>query len=97
MHPHRREYCALRFFMHFLGRRDSSLRPFCAQKKMLELRRRRQRFSDKEVGVMTLNILFFTVTIRQRKVSLDDALRNEMAREAYENMKNRTLTVHRLF
>ncbi|MEQ2526274.1 YrzI family small protein [Robertmurraya yapensis] len=46
---------------------------------------------------MTLNILFFTVTIRQRKVSMDDALRNEMAREAYENMKNRALTVHRLF
>ncbi|WP_449620579.1 YrzI family small protein [Robertmurraya sp. Marseille-Q9965] len=46
---------------------------------------------------MTLNILFFTVTIRQRKLSLDDALRNEKAKEAYENTRNRALSVHRLF
>jgi uncharacterized protein (TIGR02413 family) len=46
---------------------------------------------------MTLNILFFTVTIKTRKVSTEEALKDQMVREAYEHTKNRALEVHRLF
>lgn len=46
---------------------------------------------------MTLNILFFTVTIKARKVSTEEALRDERARAAYESNKNRAYDVHRLY
>lgn len=46
---------------------------------------------------MTLNILFFTVTIKTRKVPAEVAMRDQMAREAYESAKTRAYTVHRLF
>jgi len=86
MHSSRREKCALRLFVHFFGRRDYSLRPFCAQNKLLL----------KEVIDMTLNILFFTITIKTRKISAEEALRDQMVREAYEENKLRAYSVHRL-
>ncbi|MGG0716397.1 YrzI family small protein [Robertmurraya massiliosenegalensis] len=46
---------------------------------------------------MTLNILFFTVTIKKRNMSIEEALRDQQAREAYEMAKTRAVTVHRLF
>lgn len=46
---------------------------------------------------MTLNILFFTVTIKTRQVTAEKAIRDQMAREAYEQTKNRAYDVHRLF
>lgn len=46
---------------------------------------------------MTLNILFFTITIKSRKISTEEALRDQMAREAYEENKLRAYSVHRLF
>jgi uncharacterized protein (TIGR02413 family) len=46
---------------------------------------------------MTLNILFLTITIKTRKVSPEMAMHNQMAREAYEQTKNRALSVHRLY
>lgn len=46
---------------------------------------------------MTLNILFFTVTIKARKISAEEAMRDEMARLAYETNKNRAYDVHRLY
>ncbi|MDQ0156044.1 YrzI family small protein [Robertmurraya andreesenii] len=45
---------------------------------------------------MTLNILFFTITIKTRKISAEEALRDQMVREAYEENKLRAYSVHRL-
>lgn len=46
---------------------------------------------------MTLNILFFTVTIKRRKKSAVTALREQLVSEMYERTKERAYTVHRLF
>lgn len=46
---------------------------------------------------MTLNILFFTVTIKKRSISLEEALREQMVQEAYEESKSRAYEFHRLF
>lgn len=46
---------------------------------------------------MTLNIFFFTVTIKSRKVSVEEAMRDEMAKEAYESNKLRAYNVHRMY
>lgn len=46
---------------------------------------------------MTLNILFFTITIKKRKISPEQALREQQAWEAYERNKDRAYSVHRLF
>lgn len=45
---------------------------------------------------MTLNILFFTVTINKRKVNLDNESRNELAEKLYEQSKDRQISMHRL-
>lgn len=44
---------------------------------------------------MTLNILFFTITIKKRLVTAEDVLREEMARKLYEKNKERQVTIHR--
>lgn len=46
---------------------------------------------------MTLNILFFTVTIKTRKISPEEALRDQKIQEAYEENKNRAYQYYRLF
>ena len=38
---------------------------------------------------MTLNILFFTITIRKRETSLEEALHNENVKKIYEESKRR--------
>lgn len=53
--------------------------------------------NSKVVINMTLNILFFTVTIKTRKISVEEAIHNQMVQEAYEENKNRAYSVHRLF
>lgn len=46
---------------------------------------------------MTLNILFFTVTIKKRKISAEEALREEMANKIMEENKDRQFTMYRPF
>jgi uncharacterized protein (TIGR02413 family) len=43
----------------------------------------------KEVIWMTLNIIFFTITITKRKTSLEEALHNEKVKEIYEENKSK--------
>jgi len=38
---------------------------------------------------MTLNILFFTITIKKRKVTLDEAIHDQMVEKIYEENKDR--------
>ncbi len=37
---------------------------------------------------MTLNILFFTITIRKREISLEEEMRNQMVEKMYEDNKD---------
>jgi uncharacterized protein (TIGR02413 family) len=45
---------------------------------------------------MTLNILFFTITIKKRVITLEDALRQEMVEKIYEENKNRQISLYRI-
>jgi uncharacterized protein (TIGR02413 family) len=45
---------------------------------------------------MTLNILFFTITIRKRKESLDEALNQERINKLYEENKDRQISMYRV-
>jgi uncharacterized protein (TIGR02413 family) len=38
---------------------------------------------------MTLNILFFTITIKKRNISLDEAIHDQMVEKIYEDNKDR--------
>jgi uncharacterized protein (TIGR02413 family) len=38
---------------------------------------------------MTLNILFFTITIKKREISLDEAIHDQMVEKMYEDNKDR--------
>lgn len=44
---------------------------------------------------MTLNIFFFTITIKKRKVSLEEALQQEMVEKLYEQNKDRQISMYR--
>jgi uncharacterized protein (TIGR02413 family) len=44
---------------------------------------------------MTLNILFFSITIKKRKVSLQEAVNQEMVEKLYEQNKDRQISMHR--
>lgn len=45
---------------------------------------------------MTLNIIFFTLSINKRKITAKDALREEMARKAYTDNKTQQVVIHRM-
>lgn len=45
---------------------------------------------------MTLNILFFSITVRKRKESLQEAIRNEMIEKLYDQHKDRQVTAYHL-
>lgn len=45
---------------------------------------------------MTLNILFFTITIKKRKMNLHEAAQYELVERLYEQNKDRQISVHRL-
>ncbi len=45
---------------------------------------------------MTLNILFFTITIKKRKVSLEEAVHQELVEKLYEHNKDRQISMYRL-
>lgn len=38
---------------------------------------------------MTLNILFFTITIKKREISLDEAIHDQMVEKMYQDNKDR--------
>jgi len=38
---------------------------------------------------MTLNILFFTITIKKREISLDEVVHDQMVEKMYEDSKDR--------
>jgi uncharacterized protein (TIGR02413 family) len=43
---------------------------------------------------MTLNILFFSVTVKKRKESLEEAIQNEIIEQLYEQHKDRQAAVY---
>ncbi|WP_174730057.1 YrzI family small protein [Mesobacillus harenae] len=46
---------------------------------------------------MTLNILFFTVTIKKRKMSAEEAVHEQMVNEIHEKNKDRQFSLYRPF
>lgn len=46
---------------------------------------------------MTLNILFFTVTIKKRALTAEDAIRNEQAERMYQENKDRQYSIQRFY
>jgi uncharacterized protein (TIGR02413 family) len=43
---------------------------------------------------MTLNILFFSITIKKREVSLQEAVNQEMVEKLYDQNKDRQISMH---
>jgi uncharacterized protein (TIGR02413 family) len=46
---------------------------------------------------MTLNILFLTITIKKRKVTMEEALHDEMMKQIQEEIRDRQFTLYRTF
>ncbi|MDN3018619.1 YrzI family small protein [Paenibacillus sp. BSR1-1] len=44
---------------------------------------------------MTLNILFFSITIKKRNVTLEEAVHQEQVEKLYEQNKDRQISMHR--
>ncbi|MDR6122273.1 YrzI family small protein [Neobacillus drentensis] len=44
---------------------------------------------------MTLNILFLTITINKRRMSLEEAAHQEMVDKLYEKNRDRQVSMHR--
>ncbi|WP_223591264.1 YrzI family small protein [Neobacillus bataviensis] len=44
---------------------------------------------------MTLNILFFSITIKKRNVTLEEAVHQELVEKLYEQNKDRQISMHR--
>ncbi|EKN63815.1 hypothetical protein BABA_24175 [Neobacillus bataviensis LMG 21833] len=62
--------------------------------KMLLDKKRKNPF--KEVVEMTLNILFFSITIKKRKMSFEEAAHQEMIEKLYEKNKERQASMFRI-
>ncbi|WHX99399.1 YrzI family small protein [Neobacillus sp. DY30] len=45
---------------------------------------------------MTLNILFFSITVKKHEESLQEAIRNEQIEKLYDQHKDRQLTAYHL-
>nr|WP_263327001.1 YrzI family small protein [Neobacillus sp. Marseille-Q6967] len=43
---------------------------------------------------MTLNLLFFTITIKKREISIEEAVHQEMVKRLYEENKDRRMSVY---
>lgn len=48
----------------------------------------------KEVLYMTLNILFFSITIKKREVNLEKIAQQEMVDKLYDQNKDRQISMH---
>ncbi|WHY79807.1 YrzI family small protein [Neobacillus sp. WH10] len=44
---------------------------------------------------MTINILFFTISIKKRKISLEEAIKEDMVNKLYEKNKEKQISIHR--
>lgn len=44
---------------------------------------------------MTLNIFFFSITFKNREVSLEEAVNQEMVEKLYEQNKDRQISMYR--
>lgn len=45
---------------------------------------------------MTLNLVFLTITIKKRKVSVQEAAHQEMVEKLYEQNKDRQISMYRM-
>lgn len=45
---------------------------------------------------MTLNLVFFSLTIKKRKVNLEEAVRQEMVEKLYEQNKDRQISMYHI-
>jgi uncharacterized protein (TIGR02413 family) len=45
---------------------------------------------------MTLNILFISITIKKREMSIEEAVHQEQIEKIYEESKDRQLSVYRI-
>jgi len=92
------------FLCPFLSRRISVfLRSFCVpnpQEPCLFLR-----FFLRHIGykwflkevwiIMTLNIIFFTITIKRRDITIEEALHNQKIEKMYDEIKDRQISMYR--
>ncbi|MED3571535.1 YrzI family small protein [Cytobacillus praedii] len=46
---------------------------------------------------MTLNILFFTITIKKRNVSIEEVIHNQMVKKIQEDNRDRQFSMYRHF
>lgn len=46
---------------------------------------------------MTLNIFFFSITIKKRQMSMEEAKQQELAEKFYNENKDRQIAMYRLF
>jgi len=44
---------------------------------------------------MTFNILFFTISIKKRKISLEEAIKHEKVEKLYDQHKVKRNSIHR--
>ncbi|MFK9090650.1 YrzI family small protein [Bacillus salipaludis] len=44
---------------------------------------------------MTINLLFFTISIKKRKISLVEAVQEEMVEKLYDKNKEKQISIHR--
>ncbi|WML39451.1 YrzI family small protein [Neobacillus sp. OS1-2] len=44
---------------------------------------------------MTLNLIFFTISIKKRKISLEEAVQEEMVEKLYDQNKEKQMSIHR--
>jgi uncharacterized protein (TIGR02413 family) len=44
---------------------------------------------------MTLNIFFFTITLKKREISLQEAANQEMVEKLYEQNKDKQISMYR--
>ncbi|MBO0960953.1 YrzI family small protein [Neobacillus sp. MM2021_6] len=44
---------------------------------------------------MTLNLIFFTISIKKRKISLEEAVQEEMVEMLYDQNKEKQMSIHR--
>ncbi|MFE8696797.1 YrzI family small protein [Cytobacillus sp. FJAT-53684] len=46
---------------------------------------------------MTLNILFLTITIKKRNISIEEVLHNEMIKKIHDENRDRQFSLYRHF
>ncbi|PFO08316.1 YrzI family protein [Bacillus sp. AFS076308] len=44
---------------------------------------------------MTINLLFFTISFNKRKITLEEAAREEYVTKVYQQIKEKQISIHR--